>query len=263
MYDGVVKTDNWMEEHFEQPWIMGKMARPEIKDEHDFYQYLVQFGMYEPSKQSFKVFETLKKEKVWERVASIYQSYRKKWRGPAVKIYLFPVNQNNRFFRQQLRGRAGLSFSDSLFLFLSDGLEEKELEALFVHEYHHATRMGKYKKEKDDYTLLDSILFEGLAEVAVLNCCGKKYTAFWTDLHNKDFLKRRTETAYKPHFHIKRNHPLHDQLLFGGRKGIPHMMGYAVGYEIAKGYIKENKITILETFSLPSEKVLEKNQFLH
>ncbi|GIN57421.1 DUF2268 domain-containing protein [Lederbergia ruris] len=259
---GVIETDQWGEKYFEQPWRMGKLARPEITDEHDFYQYLLRFGMYEPSKRSLRLFNQLKQEKVWERVEVIYQKYKKKWGGPSVNIYLFPINQNHHFFMRQLRGRAGLSFSDAIFLFISAGLSDEQLEALFVHEYHHTARMSTYKKETNEYTLLDSILFEGLAETAVLNSCGKKHTAFWTEAFSKDKLKEMMEKYYIPSFQIKRNDSKHDHLLFGGRKGIPNMMGYAIGYEIARGYIRNNKITMKDTFSISSNEMLKNNSFI-
>ncbi|KRG15952.1 hypothetical protein ACA30_03475 [Virgibacillus soli] len=259
---GVMETDQWGEKHFEQPWKMVKLARPEIKDEHDFYHYLLRFGMYQPSSRSLHLFNQLKQEKVWDRVEIIYQKYKKKWGGPTVNIYLFPINQENQFFMRQLQGRAGLSFSDTIFLFISTGLSDEQIESLFVHEYHHAARMTKYKKQTNEYTLLDSVLFEGLAETAVLNSCGKKYTAFWTEIFSEDKLKGMLEKFYSPAFHIKRNDPKHDYLLFGGRKGIPNMMGYAIGYEMARGYIRNNKITMNETFSIPSDQLLENNTFL-
>ncbi|MBO0993664.1 DUF2268 domain-containing protein [Bacillus sp. SD088] len=257
-----METDQWGEKHFEEPWRMGKLARPEIKDEHDFYHYLLRFGMYEPSKKSLHLFNQLKQEKVWERIENIYRTYRKKWEGPSVNIYLFPINQDSHFFMRKLQGRAGLSFSDTIFLFISAGLSDEQLESLFVHEYHHAARMTAYKKKTNEYTLLDSILFEGLAETAVLNSCGKKYTAFWTEAFTKDKLREMMEKFYLPSFQIKRNDTKHDYLLFGGRKGIPNMMGYAIGYEIARGYIRNNQITMKETFSISSDKLIENNSFL-
>lgn len=256
---GVVATDKWLDKYYDQPEKMCKMAKPEVKDEHDFYRYLTQFGMYRPSRNGLRMVEGLKEKEVWKQLDIIYKKYRKKWNGSKVDIYVFPINKANRFFMRQLKGRSGLSFSDKIFLFISDQLEEKDLEALFVHEYHHATRMTYYKKQPEDYTLLDSVIFEGFAEVAVLNNCGKAYTAYWTDFYSENQLKKYIEELYLPNFDITRKNVRHDELLFGGKNRIPTMLGYAVGYEISKRFIQSNQITILDTFTISSKDVLEKN----
>ncbi len=66
-----------------------------------------------------------------------------------------------------------------MFLFLTPLEDEKELEALIIHEYHHVCRMNKITKPIQEYTLLDSMVMEGLAEYTVENYCGKNYNAKW------------------------------------------------------------------------------------
>ncbi|MBW8350410.1 hypothetical protein K0H71_13260 [Bacillus sp. IITD106] len=258
---GVIETDKWLENYFNQPWEMGMMAKPEVDDAEDFYEYLTKFGMYRPSRNAFYILNQLKEENVWEKINKIYLKYRKKWKGPAVDIYIFPINQQVSLFRRRNNGRSGLAFHNKLFLFISEGLSEKELEALFVHEYHHCARLSKIRKKESEYTLLDSILFEGFAELAVLNCCGTEYLAPWTKLYSKERLKNDLKRMYEPNFNLKRSNREHEDLLFG-RRGVPSLLGYAVGYELAKGYVKRNKITIHDTFTTPSEKVLSNNEFL-
>ncbi|MBS4221331.1 DUF2268 domain-containing protein [Lederbergia citrea] len=237
------------------------MANPDVKDGNDFYRYLTQFGMYRPSREALRSVGKLEEEKVWEKIENIYTKYRKKWRGPDVDIYIFPINQSNRMFIQQLKGRSGLAFPHKLFLFISDGLDDKNLEALVVHEYHHAARMNNYKKNNNDYTLLDSLLFEGLAEHAVLKCCGVAYTAEWTKQYSPDRLKYYWNHSYEQNLQITRENRLHDDLLFGRRR-VPKMMGYSMGYELAKGYIKNNQLTIIDSLKIPSEKLLVNNKFI-
>ncbi|MBS4218016.1 hypothetical protein KHA96_06725 [Bacillus sp. FJAT-49711] len=257
---GVIETDKWLENYFNQPWEMGRMAKPEVQDAEDFYEYLTQFGMYRPSRNAFHILNRLKEEEVWKKINNIYLKYRRKWKGPAVDVYIFPINQQNSLFRRRNNGRSGLAFHNKLFLFISEGLDENELEALFVHEYHHSARLSKLKKNESDYTLLDSILFEGFAELAVLNCCGSEYLAPWTKLYTKEKLRSDINRIYEPNFHLTRKDREHDELLFG-RRGVPFMLGYAVGYELAKGYVKRNNVTMFDTFTVPSKKVLFNNEF--
>ena len=112
-----------------------------------------------------------------------------------------------------------------------------------------------------DYTLLDSLIFEGLAEIAVLNYCGKQYTANWTKAYSLDQLKDFWKNAYESNLKINRNDKLHDQLLFG-EKGMPKMLGYAIGYELVNGYIKKNKLSMKQSLKLSSESFLTRNSFL-
>src|SRR5690606_15167426 len=259
--NGVVGTDKWLDEFHDNPIELCKKANPGVKDANDFYKYLRLFGMYTPSEQTKKTIGILKKEKIWSKVDHFYQNYRKKWRGPNVDIYIFPINENQHFFMGQLKGKSGIAFTNKLFLFVKNGLEEKELEALFVHEYHHVTRMRKYKKELEQYTLLDSIIFEGLAELAVLNCCGKKYLAQWTKEFSNERIAYFMKHIYEPNLSVTREDRSHDDFLFG-RRGIPRMLGYAVGFELVKGYVKNNKITMLDSFEMKSEEFLRNNHFL-
>ncbi|MCJ8005995.1 DUF2268 domain-containing protein [Lederbergia wuyishanensis] len=258
---GVIETDKWLENYFNQPWELSRLAKPEVDDAEDFYEYLTRFGMYRPSRNAYEILNKLKEEKVWDKINNIYLKYRKQWKGPAVDIYIFPIQQQTSLFRRRTNGRSGLAFHNKLFLFISEGLNEKELEALFVHEYHHSSRLSRIKKKENDYTLLDSIMFEGFAELAVLNSCGIKYLAPWTNLYTKERLRNDLRRMYEPNFYITRKAREHDDLLFG-RRGVPLMLGYAIGFEMAKGYVRRNKITIHDTFSMPSEKVLSNNEFL-
>lgn len=252
-------TDQWLKDHFFEPEKLCKLANPDVKDEVHFYQYLKQFGMYHPSKSNLSVFQSLLENKVWIQVENIYKTYRHKWNGLDVPIYIFPINSANHVFMNQLKGKSGISFPDKIFLFLGKDLKKKEMEAIFIHEYHHVNRMNSLKKEPENYTLLDSVIFEGFAEIAVRHYCGKDYTAFWTTHYAKENIHKLIKHTYAPQFHITRNELTHDILLFGGRKTIPPHFGYAVGYEICKEYLKKNPTTIQDTFSIPSEEILQKS----
>ena len=43
--------------------------------------------------------------------------------------------------------KSGIAFKDQIYLFLSPELPDKMIEALVIHEYHHAARMNFYSKE--------------------------------------------------------------------------------------------------------------------
>ncbi|WP_283249432.1 DUF2268 domain-containing putative Zn-dependent protease [Bacillus sp. FJAT-49736] len=214
--------------------------------------------MYQPSFVNKNIFEELKKALYWQKVEKLYQKYKKLWNGPEVNIYIFPINGANRSLMRETHGKSGLTFEKNLYLFLSPLQDQKELEALFIHEYHHATRMHNLSKQPLDYTLLDSLILEGLAEHAVEEYCGEKYLAEWTRGYSDKQLKRFWHSDFKERLSIDRRNWMHDDLLFG-RKFVPRMMGYAIGYKIISEYKKHHPFTIQKTLSESSKSLLIDN----
>lgn len=217
--------------------------------------------MYRPDSQAIRTFNDLQKQDAWTKIGQFYQTYRKKWKGPSVEIYIFPINEANSYFTKRLKGRSGLALHNKLFLFLSATDDEKYWESLFVHEYHHAARMIQYKKKSEDYTLLDSLVFEGLAEQAVFLYCGEKYISNWQKNFSDSNLQFYWQRFYEPNLMINKKDSLHDDLLFG-RKKVPKMMGYAIGAELVNGYINKNQMKITESLHIQSEAFLVDNSFL-
>ena len=102
------------------------------------YRYLSGFGMYRPSPSSWEGMRWLHKEKIWHKIEHLWQKYKRRWKGPSVKIFIFPKNPPGIFANRGEDLKSGISFPGQIILFLCPVGDEKELEALFVHEYHHA-----------------------------------------------------------------------------------------------------------------------------
>lgn len=254
---GIVETNKWLEEHFDDPLeICQKVLQEERANAKDFYRYLVKFGMYKPNKQSRETFELLQKNNVWKSVAAILKKYKTKWRGPDIPIFIFPMSERSQLFLRTNPNKSGLSFRDKLFLFLTSDINEQEIEALFVHEYHHVCRINRSKKEISDFTLLDSIILEGLAEYAVEECCGKEYLGKWCHLYSKEQIEQYSIKYLAKNLSLKKDTRKHDQLLFGGGNN-PVLLGYAAGYAIVSEYKKSHSLSLKDTFTIGSE------QFAH
>ena len=103
-----------------------------------------------------------------------------------------------------------------------------ELKSLFVHEYHHACRLNAVQKPIDSFTLLDSLIMEGLAEHAVRDECGKEYAAKWNQFYDERRLVKAWHDIYRHYLHLKKTDPLHDRLLYGSHAG--PLTGYQIGY---------------------------------
>jgi uncharacterized protein YjaZ len=248
----VIETNMWLKEKFDHPVEICQKIIEDKENAKDFYRYLLKFGMYNPTKNCRDTYEILEEKKVWKTVNSFYKKYRKEWNGPDVPVYIFPMYERPQLFSKSTTNKSGLSFQDKFFLFLSPNLHEKEIEALFVHEYHHVCRMNALKKEIKEYTLLDSIVLEGLAELAVRESCGINYLAEWCKLYSTEEIHQYAKKLLVDNLSIKKDTRLHNQLLFG-EGNYPKMLGYATGYAIASNYRESKKISLPDTFTISSD----------
>lgn len=258
---GVIRTDKWLEEEFDRPLKICEKLLPAFKGQSasKIYNQLTDFGMYRAARRTKEIFNSLRENGVWEEVERIFQVYKKKWVGPDIPIYLFPIGQNKGFFfRGEEKIKGGVSYPDKMFLFLSNSLRSKELEALFVHEYHHICRLNKQTKRLEDYTLLDSIIIEGLAEYAVLVHCGRSYLADWCTMYTDTELEKLWDKYLHEHLELKKSERKHDELLYGSGR-IPKLLGYAVGFKIVENYYQNNTYSTMQSFTIPASEYAKYN----
>lgn len=252
-----METDQWLDKDFFEPATICANFSADFaeSDPMNIYEYLLAFGMYKPNRQTNGIFKELKEADIWVRVQKIYDKYRKKWKGPDIPIYIFPIQTGGLFSGRRHMKKSGVSFNDKMFLFLAPLEDEKELEALIVHEYHHICRMNKQSKKIQEYTLLDSMVMEGLAENAVAEECGPEYLAKWSTLYSERDLLRYWDRSIKKNLDCTRNNRIHDEILFG-QKQYPSMIGYAIGYDRVLQFKKIRSLSMKDSFRLPAEEFL-------
>lgn len=250
---GVIRTDEWLEQDFENVFSICKRMKKSFEDadEKEIFQFLYKKGLYKPSKFSKIDYHKLKKIRVWEKIDRFFHKYKKKWNGPDIPIYIFPIRKSINMNFQ----KTGISFKDKMILFLSPLEDDKEYEALFVHEYHHASRMNQLIKPLDEYTLLDSIIMEGLAEHAVLEYCGSEYLAKWCEYYSDKMIKNFWNFYLSKNLNIKLDDPMHDVLLYG-MKQFPKMVGYACGFYLINEFKKKNHFSTKTFLDSPPERFL-------
>ncbi len=233
----IAPTDKWLKEDFDAP--IKFFSRMDIPDQEkmSFYEYLQSHGMYRPSRITENIYTELVEKKAWNTFAKYEKKYQVKWNGPSVPIYIFPVQQNFGIFSKNI-SKSGVSFKDKIFFFISPEEDEKEWESVFVHEYHHCTRM-KHLKKKKHYTLLDSIIFEGLAEYAVKEYCGEEYLSKWVHSYSDEQLEEFWKRLVIDELTLGQDNPRHDQIL-KGKGNYPQMLGYAIGYHLVNQYSKNS-----------------------
>lgn len=253
---GIERTDQWLRDHFYDPLKICSRLKPldKNKSESQFYQYLLSFGMYRPNRMTKEIYHNLLKDDIWQRAEHIFAKYQEKWNGPDIPVYIFPFGKR---VNSRSETKGGVSFKEGMFLFLSPFYkDEKELEALFVHEYHHVCRLSRLDKPFQQYTLLDSIVMEGFAEYAVTKSCGDDYNANWVSRYSDKELLYYWERDVKKHLQTKRTESLHDAILFGKGR-YPNLLGYAIGYWLIENESKKKRFSIQDSFTIKSEDMLD------
>ncbi len=243
---GIIRTDKWIEEGYSiQEKILELL---ELRDQSLLLD-LRRNGLSSNNYSSQQIFSQMKRDQLWDSAEEIFQKYRKAFNGPDVPIFLLP-SRSSIFLSAR---KSGVAYKKMVFLFVPSGLDLKELEALFVHEYHHTSRLHKLSGDND--TLLGTLIMEGLAEKAVEEFCGKAYLAPWVTSLQESQINQLIEKVYQPNFEIKKSERLHGDLLYGTRQ-VPKMAGYAVGYQLVDKFCQRKKLNTKQMLSLPAIKFL-------
>ena len=253
---GIIRTDKWLEESFQdREQIEEHILNAVNMREQVLIEALNRSGLYRPNRKTKRTFQEMKERKIWNRISSYFKKYKKAWDGPDIPIFLFPMaNEGFNLFRSSVKHKSGIAFYDKLFLFMAENVRDKELEALFIHEYHHTTRLT-YLGDRVEYRLADSIVMEGLAEFAVSEYCGDNYLAPWvTNTDTKD-LEKIIKEKFKPNLDLKRSDPLHDKLLYG-HGSMPKMIGYAAGYKLVKDFARRHSLVTKDMIDLSTNRIV-------
>ncbi len=246
---GIIRTNEWLDQEFDHPLTIMKRLEGPFTDANpnQLYHHLQKHGMYKPNEKSKKTYKQLLERGVWDKTELLFDTYKQLWNGPDVPVYIFPLTTGLRARETKL----GLAFKHSLFLFMDSQISEKEMEAVFIHEYHHVCRLHHVKNKKD--VLLDTMVMEGLAERTVAKYLGSEYLAPWTKLYRDSDFKRLWTRYVGDKINLKRSDPLHDRIMLG-RSGYPHMLGYWSGYQLVKN---TGLLSVKKSFSISSEEIMK------
>lgn len=237
----VMRTDQWLLEAYDNPIEICEKLRGLFDGAYasEIYDYLLLHGMYTPLTNEKERIIKLQGNHVWGIVQNEAQSLQKLWKGPEIPIFIFPSDTSSEIMKTEFNGKSGLAFKDKLFLFISEQNSEAEIRALLTHEYNHVCRLTYFPKNEDDYTLLDTIILEGLAENAVCERFGEEFLSSWTSFYTDKKLLNMWEKLIIPNCSILKTDPKHQELLYGSPL-YPKMAGYSVGYFLVKKYMEIN-----------------------
>lgn len=251
----VIRTDKWLLDLYDSPIKLCKKMKSHFFDvqAQEIHNHLAMYGMYrQPTRDGKELIRKMQKNRAWEIIKKEEQHLQKEWSGPDIPIFIFPSDPTNRRIQRELGGKSGLTFYDKLFLFISENTGEIDLKALFTHEYNHVCRLSKYKKEEEDYTLLDTIILEGLAENAVHERFGEKTAAPWTRYYSDKNLDELSNNLIFPNRNTGKNDVKHQNILYGFRN-YPNMSGYCTGYYLVKKYREANSLESKNLLTIDTE----------
>lgn len=253
----VYRTDKWIEKSYRSPKYIYKKLTKFFHEGNvkDITNLLIHHGMYhKPENDGELLLESLRKKNVWEIIEKEEIKLKREWNGQNVSIFILPSDSYNRKIREHYNGRSGLAFPDKLFIFLSSESTVEEIKALFTHEYNHCCRLIHDPTKEKDYTLLNRIILEGLAENAVRERFGTSPLAPWTTYYTNEELQDLWEQVVLPHKDLSKNTRNASAILYG-KSFYPNMVGYAVGYYLVKHYMKQTGKRSKDLLKLPAEKI--------
>lgn len=110
---------------------------------------------------------------------------------------------------------------------------KNELAFTIAHEFHHTIR---WQKPVGGDTLLEALVFEGLADHFAMEVTGRQkpslYSCALTLAQKKIFLKKASKEWQMPSYN-------HDVWFYGSRPAtIPRWTGYTLGYDLVAAYLQ-------------------------
>ncbi|WP_059103985.1 DUF2268 domain-containing protein [Shouchella shacheensis] len=267
---GVIKTYRWIERYvkgleegtqgFEQQkkiFIKPLKHLFATENETELQHRLIGLGLFKPS-ASVKELTSLLDSTCWTMAQAHFNVLKEKWEGPDIPIYLLPAVSNHRWLDEELGGKMGVSFGSGIVLFVQPTVSEKDLQALLTHEYHHVCRLDFTGETERSIPLLESMVMEGLAELAVLEEVGSESIASWTSRYDHMWREEWYTNWLYPRLHIQ-GRTYYSHYLFGNEQaGIPRWLGYYFGFQLCKAAMASEEKTVKEWLRQPAKEILKK-----
>lgn len=276
---GIVRTDKWLTLYLAEwkkksnlmqkiAWHQKMLISPlekvsdSLPDTNKLQQHFIQSGLILPEEDSHQDINEMLERNYWKVISTHYQQLKQKWSAHDAGVYIFPASKDQASI-QSLGGKNGLTIDRFIFLFLTNGLSNSELKAIITHEYHHIFRLSVTEETEESITFLESMIMEGLAELAVSQEVGRDYTAVWTKELSLKQMKRVFKEWLEPHLFTRGRKDHHTLLYGGGPYHVPRWIGYRCGYLIVEqAYKTFNERSIKTVTEIPAEDWLSASGFL-
>lgn len=153
--------------------------------------------------------------------------------GP-VRVFVFPGF--NSFVKEKMRGVGGRTpHKGAITVNINPSAKgwKTALKETICHEYAHSVTYRYHKWQ----TLLDSIVFEGLAEHFRESVVGGKKAPWARAISGK---RSREMLGLLKNKLYSKSYKFYSDVFFGGKK-YPLWSGYSIGYHIVGGFLEQNK----------------------
>ncbi len=178
---------------------------------------------------------------------------------PSINIYVFPwLNEN---FNKAFKGVTGFaSYKNTVHVFISiNKFSHRSLRETITHEFSHAAFLNK-SKTVNKLSILDILIFEGLAEQFREEVMKGKPAAWSTALSNKEC--HSTLELIKSALTSTKFGTYND--IFFGSKKYKKWTGYSIGYQIVKSFRKAYpKKSWAEIMEMKPESIYSLAPFTH
>jgi uncharacterized protein YjaZ len=130
-----------------------------------------------------------------------------------------------------------------------------------AHEFNHSVRMQYFTTKKKEWTILDCIVLEGLADNFVRQITGFIPTwarPFPKNVEQKIFKQIEEKINQKVTYY-----DFHEKIgIMFGNKEFPQWSGYRIGYSIVNNFLLRNpKTTFQELIKLGANEILERSDY--
>lgn len=172
---------------------------------------------------------------------------------PDLHIFIFPTQDE--FIKNKMNGSAGFSvYKGAIHAYINNNIEgwDKTVPKTIAHETAHAISQTNFEWE----TILDAIIFEGLAEHFREKVVGGGHDP-WTQVLTKKEAKEIMRKLIKNNLLDKDWDGEFYYKLFHGTGEYPLWAGYSIGYAVIGEVLKKEDITITELLEAKPKKVLE------
>lgn len=270
----IITTDQWLTYYLKnkigyfdydlrlQKNLIGKNLAPYFSHrwQDEIHQHLLQNGLFVPDSSDDKTIQAMCDKNFWGIAEAELDQLKRVWNGPDIPVFIFPLSSKSDQLQVDLGGKSGLAHQDKLFLFVSSCSSKQDLQTLITHEYNHVCRLHYLNQAEKSISLLDSMILEGLAELAVLQRFGKGSLAKWTSIYSLADAFMQWEKNFESNLHVQKENPLSHKLMYGSDT-IPKWMGYNLGYHLVTSFAEQVEMDLKQMIHLSSKTILEKSSF--
>ena len=221
------------------------------------------FNIFEKDNYKIESINSFMSDKIKSLIGASFEKYNKLFDfNDDLIVILLPTNQS--FVFEKMKGSTGYTTSSkTIFIFINKkSIKNKKIyntiQKTFIHEYNHSARI-KYFPKINSMTLLDNIIFEGLADnFQVREIKGSKIPSW-----SKCISKKKAKIIFNEIIKKINSKNENDffQLFFENKK-YPLWSGYSIGYYIVNYFLKNNtNNTWKEIIKLKSSDILKKSNW--